>query len=286
MPHQHNATERARATYPVAGGAEGRAQPGPVPGLVEEETSHTRLPPGVAFQAKISCPGTIRQTLKELGKKRRLRRMRWVVTRHAEATRDACQKGGHRLDAIMITPTYRPGVEWHARHMSSFVNCVRNHLARRGIRMLYQWVMELQQRGAPHYHLVLWVPKGTRLPKPDDQGWWPHGSTRIELARKGVAYLVKYASKGDDGDMPKGARLYGVGNPDSDVRFAAHRAALPCWLNKAATPGCRVRRVPRVGWVEPDTGIIHRSPFSLHWGMGPDGRFEVTINRGEVYDAN
>jgi len=41
------------------------------------------------------------------------------------------------------------------------------------------------------------------LPKPDKQGWWPHGMPKIESCRKqSVGYLIKYATKGQQTTAP------------------------------------------------------------------------------------
>jgi len=199
---------------------------------------------------------------------RRLRRMRRCTVAHAEACRTVL---GHRVEAIMATLTYRPGEDWNRRQVSRYVDATIKWAARRKVRLRYQWVIELQQRGAPHYHVLWWVPHGFRLPKPDAQGHWPHGSSRIELARRAVGYLVKYATKGDDSmALPRGGRLFGCGG-EPDARLPKHRASLPKWLDDRATPGASLVRAPGAGWVERETGLCHRSPFSILWQTYPGG---------------
>lgn len=89
------------------------------------------------------------------------------------------------------------------------MNCIREYLRRRGYRLYAVWVAELQERGAVHYHLVLWLPRGVTIPKPDKRGWWAHGTTRIEWARRPVGYLVKYASKAHpQHHFPKNCRIH------------------------------------------------------------------------------
>ena len=139
------------------------------------------------------------------------------------------------------------------------------------MKIRYQWVVELQRRGAPHYHALFWVPHKFRLRKPDEAGTWPHGSSRIELARKAVGYLVKYATKGtDEHELPRGARLFGCGG-EPCARHPAHRAGLPRWLDAVASSGSHVDKVPCMGWVERDTGAVHRSPFRMAWEPYPGG---------------
>jgi len=146
--------------------------------------------------------------------------------------------------------------------------------------MRYQWVIELTGAGIPHYHVLLWVPHKFRLPRPDDAGWWTHGSTRIELARKAVGYLVKYTSKGLDdsctGEIPRGARLFGCGAVGVE-RHEIRRARLPAWLEAATEEWQLPKRVARVGFVCPDTERVYRSPFQFYLMRQEDGRFEVVF---------
>jgi len=139
-----------------------------------------------------------------------------------------------------------------------------------------EWVIETTKRGVPHYHLLFWVPHGTRIPKPDESGHWPHGMSRIEVARRAVGYIVKYATKGTDHELPRGARLFGCGG-DRSARHLAHRAGLPRWLRESASPGVRCIRVTGAGWLEVETGLTHRSPYELHWGRDPIGLVTLTI---------
>ena len=217
---------------------------------------------------------------KELARCRRLSRMRRVVVAHCEAVREL---HGFRSDAIMVTLTYRPGVEWNKRQVSRYVEYTVRWAARRGVKVKYQWVIELQQRGAPHYHILFWVPHGFKLQKPDDSGHWPYGSSRIELARKAVGYLVKYSTKGGayegESQLPRCARLFGTGG-EPCARHPAHRAGLPRWLHAAASPESHLDKVTGVGWVERCTGTIHKSPYSMFFHFTPTGvRLTVTTTK-------
>lgn len=120
-------------------------------------------------------------------------------------------------DFIFLTLTYADADAWSPRQVSACIKRIREWARRRGVPISYAWVCELQKRGAPHYHIIIVVPRGVRLPKPDKCGWWSYGYTRIELARhRGgvVAYLQKYMSKGGhvrgEARLPKGARAYAV----------------------------------------------------------------------------
>jgi len=219
-------------------------------GLVEQVT--TRTLPHMSEAVAI----------RELNRERRIRRMRRVVIASADATRAL---RGFRVKGILVTLTYRDSSPWRSEDVTRYVNCVRQWLRRRGVRCRYQWVLELTKRGRPHYHVLFWVPQGTKLPKPDSSGQWVNGLSNIAAARRPVGYLVKYATKGGlDGELlPRGARLFGCGAAEDCVRLARHRAGLPAWLNEAASPCSRVVRVVRVGWVEADTGAIHRTPYEV-----------------------
>jgi len=213
------------------------------PGLVHLETSAKWNPLDPASQQR-----------------RRMSRMRRAVTTAAAVLTEGLQKGGFRYRCVMVTLTYRPGVNWHPRHLPELLDRARKWLAIRRQKLRYVWVAELQYRGAVHYHLVIWLPRGLTLPKPDKQGWWPHGSTRIEWARKPVGYLAKYASKGDWSDgggprFPRGLRLHGRGGLERDQRRVVSWWVLPRYVREYFTEvGAIVRRALGGGWVDELTG--------------------------------
>lgn len=134
------------------------------------------------------------------------------------------------LDNIMITLTYAGVDDWRAKHITEFIRKIKRRL---GAKMYgYYWVAEMQRRGAVHYHVVVSVEKGVRLPKLDDVGLWVHGMTKIELVRKSVqSYLGKYLSKGSGVPYPQGIRIFG-----SSVYILkngeANKNTLPVWLKK------------------------------------------------------
>lgn len=247
----------ARAARPAAAGGRG---------LVEQVTSSphtlTKYPSTDLYAVR-----------KMLNRERRCRRMRRCVVAHADAVKE---RQGFRTEALMVTLTYRPTSEWNSRQVARYVHTVRKWLARRGVELRYQWVIETTKAGRPHYHLLLWVPHGTRIPLPDASGQWPHGSTRVEVARRAVGYLVKYATKGTDHELPRGARLFGCGG-DAAARYEAHRAGLPRWLDRSASSGTRCTRVANVGWLEAETGVVHRTPYQLLWGKDDVGLITLTI---------
>lgn len=235
-------------------------------GLVEQVTTHT------------SPTGTPTQILRSLNKTRRLRRMRACVIAHADATKNIVTQGGFRWFTALVTLTYALIDGYEPEHITAYLNSLRNWASRVGFKIHYQWVMELQQRGAPHYHLLIWIPEGHLMPKPDDSGMWKHGSSNVQRATRGVGYLVKYVSKGDNSlhPMPLGARLFGTGG-DALARLARHRAGLPKWLREIIPSGGRAHRQAFAGWVCESTGEIHRSPFVMRWGYDDAGNAIVKV---------
>lgn len=217
------------------------------PGLVSVPTSDTprsrvpRTPFRVAAQVE-----ALRQSLGAFVPdpvRTRLSRMRRAV---GFAARSHIGEAPDLGRCAMLTLTYRPGVEWSPRHVSELLKCIREHLRRRGREMRYVWVAEIQPgRGVLHYHVALWLPEGDKLPYPDRQGWWPHGSTRIEWARAAVPYLLKYLSKGDDvAAFPKGCRTYGCGGQSHEMKRARRWLGLPRFVQQRSDIHDDWRRAP------------------------------------------
>lgn len=192
----------------------------------------------------------------------RLKRMRRSVT--VAARLFALAVGPRQFKPAMLTLTYRDVDGFKPLHVSELLKRIRNWLARRGHTMRYVWVAELQMRGALHYHVLLWLPRGLTLPKPDKQGWWPHGSTRIEWARNAIGYLCKYVSKFDGmAQLPKGARLHGAGGFDADAKSIRRWFNLPSWLQCLAGVQRRFVRIKGVGLVDGSTGVCMPSPWRV-----------------------
>nr|CRY96668.1 hypothetical protein [uncultured prokaryote] len=133
--------------------------------------------------------------------------------------------------------------DWSADHISHATEQYRRHCARLGVPCRYLWVAELQKRGAVHYHLLAWLPKGIRMPHWDQsftapsgrtvRPFWSHGMTNTEVARSGVGYLMKYLSKlGDETVFPPHLRLYGVGGLAPDARTVRTWYNLPEWAKR------------------------------------------------------
>lgn len=186
-----------------------------------------------------------------------------------------------RWKVAMLTLTYAPGHDWSAGQISDLVRHIRQYLKRKGIAMRHAWVQEFTKKGRPHYHLLLWLPLGITLPKPDKRGWWPYGMTKIEWARNAVGYIAKYASKADSLFPPaRGARMHGNGGVSSDPvmfdrggqvqphlvsgRLEQRWWKLPQWLRDDVEPSDRIRRAAARsggGFVHPDSGEVYRSPW-------------------------
>ena len=190
------------------------------------------------------------------------------------------RRGGKRGRYILLTTTYRPNAEWSARHITRLVKCARDWYARQGQKLHYEWVLELTKAGIPHYHLILWVPRHLMLPHADTRGWWPHGSTRTEVARNPVGYLAKYASKGcadcynivtgERLRVPHGARICGAGGLGAVGTAELRWWMTPLWFRERHQAIVDVKRVPG-GYVIRSTGEFVRSPWAfIGWtaGMG------------------
>jgi hypothetical protein len=199
FPSISSAANELRAGHEAAAAARALRA---LPGLVSLKTSDTLTPHTVEIDS-------------DKARHTRLKRSILVAAKLFEHS----FRGGFRMRPAMLTLTYRDVDGFAPRHVSELLKRIRQWLLRRGRGFHYVWVAELQLRGALHYHIVIWLPKGLTLPKPDKQGWWPHGSTRIEWARHPVGYLIKYASKFDvKGGLPKGARLHGSGGFDEAAK--------------------------------------------------------------------
>lgn len=121
-----------------------------------------------------------------------------------------------------------------------------------------------------HYHVLLWLPKGYTIPKPDKQGWWKHGMTRTEWARHPIGYLSKYASKGegDDHCFPKGARIHATGGLEGVHLDELRWWRFPSWLRQDVSIGEKVKRRIGGGWLNYSTGEEFESPWKVIFNKG------------------
>lgn len=159
---------------------------------------------------------------------------------------------GSRLEPLFITLTYARVDGYRGKHISEWLKRLSTSVR---FPLRYVWVLELQRRGAPHYHVVLWVPVGERIPLPDQSGQWPHGSSNVQRARHPVSYLMKYASKGTSADkLPRGSRICGAGGLGIDGRRAVRWWLLPKYQRVRCTIDDDVHRCSGGGWVSFATG--------------------------------
>lgn len=150
----------------------------------------------------------------------------------------------------MVTLTYRRDGMWEEKQIAELIKHYREWFRRNAKHEAipechYVWVMELTEIGRPHYHIVMWMPKGIKPPMPDKQGWWPHGSTEAKFAHSPVGYIIKYASKGETKSgrhVPHRARLWGYGGLKMTERGAVDFARAPRWLKKLAHHESRPKR--------------------------------------------
>jgi len=243
-----------------------------VRGLVSVPTTQKSapLPPQTAEAVQALRVGT--GSFVPPSRQGRIARMRRSVG--FAARMQGADRPGFRHDSVvMLTATYRDGVEWEPNHVRTLLDHVRKWCKRKGIECRYVWVGEVQTGRAKwqgghclHYHVALWIPFGYMLPKADAQGWWPHGSTRTELARKAVPYLMKYFSKGSGGMvLPDGARMHGCGGLDFVSRRAKRWLGYPSFIKARADIFDDWRRASiGGGWVDPD-GVCIPSEFQRAW---------------------
>lgn len=176
-------------------------------------------------------------------------------------------QGGKRWKVAMLTLTYAEQNQYEKLHITSLLKCIRAYLGRQGYKLHYVWVLENTKKGKPHYHILIWLPKGVTLPKPDKRGWWAHGSTRIEWIRKnGAAYIAKYCAKHDEdqGTFPAGARLHGCGGLDTERRWQRSWWNLPRYVRENYPESeSKVRAAVGGGWVSKETGEWLDSPYKV-----------------------
>lgn len=202
----------------------------------------------------------------------RIRKTAHSVKTTARLHNEECASSGFRFRPAMITCTYAADKQWSAKDITRLIHEARRYLQRRYNQTVfrYTWVAELQERGMIHYHIVLWLPVGARLPKPDKRGWWTKGSTRIEWARNAVGYLAKYASKMEDknGLFPKGARISGFGGlaeiSRREYRFWRSPLSIRAKFNpNAESPaGSFDIRKCTSGYFNKDTGEFYESDYA------------------------
>lgn len=221
---------------------------GAAAGLVPSTTTHTRVLEVDRFDS-------------------RAKRMRKSILTAARLHCEETAKPGFRPGRwAMVTLTYRNDDAWQAEHVTAVMNHVRNWLKRRAIEARFVWCMELTKRGRPHYHVLVRLPRGFTIPKPDKQGWWPWGMTRVEWARNAVGYVAKYASKATPEAMvalPKGARTHGVGGLSKEGKRELRWWKAPQFARDAFGPVADIAKVLG-GYVDRTAGLFLASPWHVY----------------------
>lgn len=228
-------------------------------GLVSSKTSHHEISFAPREQAKRRV--------------KRLKRSVWA-SGHLHGIAD---HGRRPPVAWFVTLTYVGVDDWQADHISKATQQFRNYCARMRVPCRYLWVAELQKRGAVHYHLLAWLPRGVQMPKWDEGHttpsgryavpFWAHGMTNTQVAKAGVGYLMKYLSKlGEFHTFPPHLRLYGVGG------LAANARKVRCWYNlpewvKAQYGVGDVKRI-NSHLIVVDSGEILQPMYSRHFHPG------------------
>lgn len=257
---------------------------------VPEEGEFGRIAPGVnapwAQHAGAQRPGLVYSQTTPTGgcadhilaidpKLKRVKRCRYSTITAARLLDQEARRGGFRVQPWFVTLTYRPGVEWEAGHLSKAIEACAAYFKRCGVRVSEVWAAEMQKRGAVHYHLVYWLPKGRTMPKWDKRGWWPHGMTQVVKARNAVGYIAKYVSKGEDKPFPKGCRTYGCGGLTQAGRRIAAWWKLPTFVRDRWGSEHRPKRMPGGVWVSRLTGETVVS----EWGFAGFSRGCVLLRR-------
>jgi hypothetical protein len=181
---------------------------------------------------------------------------------------------------VMITLTYgdaetehKKSEGWEPNHIRDFMLGLRKLLGNK--LWAYARVAEMQTRGSLHYHIMMYVAPGTKIPKPDEAGLWPHGMTKIETVKRGPWYILKYAGKDYQKDgLPAGARMFAVWVDKKQVSpdeiFGFRLSAAPPYVQEAIrayfekgdiTSEVRWGRVVGGGWVIKDLGEMLQSEW-------------------------
>lgn len=250
---------------PAACAERSDAQPAGL-GLVSNATSDTKC------HAEAKRP--LREQLLVNRDAQRVKRLRTSVGHVARLLHfDAhSELAAQRWNKKFLTLTYADATAWRPGHFSKFRKALREWCARRKVKLRYVWVAELQTRGALHYHVVIWLPKGKFLPFADAQGWWPHGSTNVKTAQSPISYIAKYASKTTSDQAaayPAGARMHGHGGLDPEGRRHVRYWMAPFWVRDALTGRADIRKVSG-GYADRLTGEFLPSPWRVY--VAPGGK--------------
>lgn len=179
------------------------------------------------------------------------------------------QKEAEGASLWMITLTYRGVGDWRPNHIREFMQGFRKIYKNKLIG--YAWVAELQERGAVHYHVMVYLKGVKSLPHFDKLGLWPHGMTRIDRARSPF-YIITYSGKANQktGKFPKGLRMFAVWLSPSAVSehilYQFRLTAKPQWVaaiiqqfDDFYKSRVKPKRVTGGGWDIAD--MLFKSPY-------------------------
>lgn len=226
-------------------------------GLVHSSTSDTRRVTSIELDRN-----AIRAT-----------RLRKSVITGARLHDQEATQGSVRGAWYMLTTTYATGRRASPRDISELLKRVRGYFNRTagrrerysGARFRYLWVLELTKSLRPHYHVLLWVPRGIFIPHVDRAGWWPHGLTKFEKARNAVGYLAKYASKfcgAAAAALPKGFRTHAVGGLGDESKRELRWWKAPTEARTFLGSVADIRKTLG-GYVDKLTGVFWPSPWRV-----------------------
>lgn len=152
--------------------------------------------------------------------RKRLNDLRKRISAWCDLSSKVFTKGCKRC---LITLTYDTqgtlyeASEWSPKHVKVFMDRLKK---KRGLDVLaYAWVVELQERGVPHYHIIL-IYKG-HVPYPDKSGLWLYGMSNVTFKVRTPYYLLTYLGKSYQKNfslLPKGARAYATSFTDAGYR--------------------------------------------------------------------
>lgn len=131
---------------------------------------------------------------------------------------------------IMVTLTYKTADQWQANHIRDYIKKTKERLGR-GL-ISYAWVMELQKRGVPHYHILFVLQPYKRIRMPDKAGDWPYGASNVMVGVKTLYYIVSYLKKDCEvtKDYPKGGRVFSVWVSDKELKEQVRQIMIPTWI--------------------------------------------------------
>jgi len=160
----------------------------------------------------------------------RLDKLRKKVFAWCSAVSPLWSKSG--VKRCMITLTYDTAgtvgeaSNWSPKHISVFLDRLKK---RKGLKVLaYAWVVEMQSRGVPHYHVIL-LYNGV-VPYPDKSGLWRYGMSNIKFRLRTPFYISTYLKKSYQKDfslLPSGARAYACSITDKALYHAFKVSLVP-----------------------------------------------------------